>query len=160
MVVAVLMSLLATVGCGGVTALVPTAPSRSLSAPQAGPSLPPPAVSAPAPHVINGTVEPLDAGGPRCYLELYSCEVYPFALASDGGVDVTLAWEGGDRALMLQLYRADVGLVHEDLAPKGGPSRISFRRPDLASMAYELRVVNLQRDTAIPFELRFTPWEN
>ena len=159
-VVAIILSFLSTVGCSGMTAMVPTGPSVSLSASQSVASLPPQAVSGPTPQVITGTVNPLAAGGPRCYLGLYSCEVYSFSLASSGGVDVTLAWEGGDRDLMVQLYRADVGHVHEDLAPRSGASRITFRRPDLAPMDYELRVVSLQRETAIPFTLTYSPWED
>ena len=168
-VVAIILSLVSTVGCSGMTGLMPTGPSQSLStslstsqsAFQSVPSMPPPAVvSGPAPDVITGTVSPLDAGGPRCHLGLYSCEVYDFSLASEGGFDVMLAWEGGERALMIQLYRADVGLVHEDLAPRGGVSRITFRRPNLAAMDYQIRVVNLQRDAAIPFTLTVTRWEN
>ena len=147
------------------TGLMPTGPSQSLSTSQSAlqsvPSMPPPAVvSGPVPDVIAGTVSPLDAGGPRCHLGLYSCAVYDYSLTSEGGFDVALAWEGGERALMIQLYRADVGLVHEDLAPRGGASRITFRRPNLAAMDYQIRVVNLQRDAAIPFTLTVTRWEN
>lgn len=168
-VVAIILLLLSTVGCSGMTAMMPTGPSASLSASQAVlsqaasqtlSSLAPPATQAPAPHVIVGTVNPVAVAGPRCYLGMYSCEVYAFSLASDGGVDVTLTWEGGQRDFMIQLYRADLGLVHEDLAPRSGPSRITFRRPDLAAMDYELRVVSLQRETAIPFRLEFSHWEN
>ena len=168
-VVAIILSLLSTVGCSGMTGLMPTGPSASLSPSQAVSSLAasqtlsslaPPAAQAPAPSVIIGTVNPVAAGGARCYLGMYSCEVYAFSLASDGGVDVALAWEGGQRDLMIQLYRADLGLVHEDLAPRSGPSRITFRRPDLAPMDYELRVVSLQREAAIPFRLEFSHWEN
>jgi hypothetical protein len=159
-VAAIILSLLSTVGCTGMTGLMPTGPSASLSASQNVSLLAPPATQAPAPNVIVGTVNPIAAGGPRCYLGMYSCEVYPFSLASGGGVDVTLAWEGGQRDMMIQLYRADLGLVHEDLAPRTGPSRITFRRPDLGAMDYELRVVSLQRETAIPFTLEFSHWEN
>ena len=81
-------------------------------------------------------------------------------MAGEGGVDVTLAWEGGPRDLMIQLYRADVGLIHEDLAPRGGSSRITFRRPDLAPMDYQLRVVSMQKDVAISFMLTYTQFEN
>ena len=76
------------------------------------------------------------------------------------GANVVVAWEGGSRDLMIQLYRADLGLVHEDLAPRTGASRITFRRPDLGAMDYELRVVSLQPATAIPFTLNFSHWEN
>ena len=160
-VAAILLFLVFTVGCSGMTGLTPTGPSQSLSPSQPLSLAPPPAVvSGPLPDVITGTVSSLDAGGPRCHLGLYSCEVYNFPLASEGGFDVTLAWEGGERSLMVQLYRADVGLVHEDLAPRGGASRITFRRPNLAAMDYQIRVVNLQRDAAIPFTLSVMRWEN
>ncbi len=165
-VAAIILSLLFTVGCSGMTGMVPTGPSASLSMSQSVFSLPPSADSGPtptpgpAPQVVTGTVAPLAAGGPRCYLGLYSCEVYNFSLASSGGVDVTLAWDGGDRDMMVQLYRADVGLIHEDVAPRGGASRITFRRPDLAAMNYQLRVVSLQKDAAIPFTLTYAPFEN
>jgi hypothetical protein len=83
--------------------------------------------------------------------------VYPFTLTQDGGVDVTLTWQGNERALMIQLYRAGAGLVHEDLAPRGSEPRISFRRTDLEAMDYELRVVNIDNaGTTIPFTLTFT----
>ena len=164
----VLSTALSTAGCSGMTTLMPTGPSLSLSPSQsvsavpapATPVTPTPAVSGPVPEVITGTVNPLAAGRPRCYLGLYSCEVYAFSLGADGGVDVTLTWDGSERDMLIQLYRADLGLVHEDLAPRGGAARITFRRPDLAAMNYEIRVVNLQREAAIPFTLKFTHWEN
>jgi len=169
-VAAIILSLLSTVGCSGMTALMPTGPSAPLSTSQTVSSqgsspvtiapAPVPAPTAPAPNVIAGTVNPVAAGGPRCYFGMYSCEVYAFSLASDGGVDVTLTWAGGQRDLMVQLYRADLGLVHEDLAPRSGASRITFRRPDLGAQDYELRVVSLQRDAAIPFTLTYSHWEN
>lgn len=144
------------------TGMMPTGPSASLSASQSVSlsPMPPSAPTGPAPQVISGTVDPLAAGSPRCYLGLYSCEVINFSLASSGGVDVTLAWEGGNRDMMVQLYRADVGLIHEDIAPRSGTSRITFRRPDLSAMDYQLRVVSLQKDAAIPFTLTYMPFEN
>ena len=169
-VAAIILSLLSTVGCAGMTSMMPTGPSASLSASQTVPfqessrttiaPAPAPAQTAPAPNVIVGTVNPVSTGGPRCHFDMYSCEVYAFSLASDGGVDVTLTWDGGERDLMVQLYRADLGLMHEDLAPRSGASRITFRRPDLGAQNYELRVVSLQRDAAIPFTLSFMRWEN
>ena len=169
-VAAIILSLLSTVGCSGMTGLMPTGPSASQSAfqtmsfqassPATLAPLPPNAPAPLAPNVIAGTVNPVAAGGPVCYFGMYSCQVYAFSLASDGGVDVTLAWQGSSRDLMVQLYRADLGLVHEDLAPRNGASRITFRRPDLGAMDYELRVISLQRETAIPFTLEFSHWEN
>jgi hypothetical protein len=73
---------------------------------------------------------------------------------------VTVEWQGGARDLMIQLYRADIGIVHEDLAPRGSAPRITFRRPDLAAMDYQLRVVSMQKDAAVPFTLTYTRWEN
>lgn len=146
------------------TGMMPTGPSASLSSTSRSLTSPTPVAddvpTPPAAQVITGTVDPLAAGGPRCYLGLYSCEVYNFSLASSGGVDVALAWEGGDRDMLVQLYRADVGLIHEDVAPRGGASRITFRRPDLTAMDYQLRVVSLQKDAAIPFTLTYTQFVN
>jgi hypothetical protein len=77
----------------------------------------------------------------------------------DGAVEVTLAWEGGERAMLIQLYRAGAGLVHEDVAPRGGAPRITFRRVDITAMDYELRVVNMEPGTSRPFTLTVTLWE-
>jgi hypothetical protein len=71
----------------------------------------------------------------------------------DGVVEVTLAWEGGERALLIQLYEAGSRLVHEDLARRGAPPLISFRRTDLDARDYELRVVNYDGANTIPFTL-------
>jgi hypothetical protein len=96
---------------------------------------------------------------PPCYLERYACEKYRFAMQRDGAVEVTLTWQGGERAMLIQLYRAGAGLVHEDLAPRGGPPQITFRRTDIAAMDYELRVVNMEPNTAHAFNLTLTTWE-
>jgi hypothetical protein len=77
----------------------------------------------------------------------------------DGAVEVTLTWEGGERALLIQLYEAGSRLVHEDLAPRGGSPRISFRRTDLDARDYELRVVNYGGTQTIPFTLTLKQWD-
>ena len=120
--VAVALSLLAT-ACGGFTAVSPTAPSSMLSTPTASSTV----ASAPAPtatigpevpsglvssrQVIDGTVGPLTTYSGPCYVERYACEKYRFALQKEGAVEVTLAWQGGARAMLIQLYRAGAGLI-------------------------------------------------
>ena len=54
---------------------------------------------------------------------------------------------------MVQLYWAGEGLAHEDIAPRTGPSRISFRRTLMEATGYRLRVVSLEPDNTIPFSL-------
>jgi hypothetical protein len=54
---------------------------------------------------------------------------------------------------MVQLYWAGEGLAHEDIAPRTGPSRISFRRPLMEAVGYRLRVVSLEPENTIPFSL-------
>jgi hypothetical protein len=167
-VVALILSILSTAGCNGMTAMMPTGPSSSLaysqaaSAPPEAPAAPqaPAGPTVPAAQVVTGVIQPLTVTGERCYFNLYACEAFNFSLAADGGLEVTLAWDGGARDIMIQLYRADIGIVHEDLAPRGGASRITFRRPDLAAMDYQLRVVSMQKDAAVPFTLTYTHWEN
>lgn len=151
------LSLLCTVGCGGTT-LIPTSPSPVIASPVAPAPSPTPAPG-PAQQVITGSVGPLRTGTPPCYLERYSCEVYGFSMRRDGAVEVTLTWEGGARALLIQLYEAGSRLVHEDLAPRGGPPHIWFRRTDLDARDYELRVVNLEPGTTIPFTLTLMQWD-
>jgi hypothetical protein len=107
---------------------------------------------------MNGSIGPL-SGAPPCYLERYTCEKYPFTMHANGAVEVTLAWQGGERAMLVQLYRASAGLVHEDLAPRGGPPQITFRRVDITPMDYELRVVNMEPAATHPFTLTLTRWE-
>jgi hypothetical protein len=158
-VAALVLSLVSTVGCGGMTAVMPTGPSPVFAAAQVS-SVPPQAPAAPAQpaaQVITGVINP--TGGERCYFNLYACQAYNFSLAADGGVEVTLAWQGAPRDLMIQLYRADIGIIHEDLAPRTGAAQITFRRPDLAAMDYQLRVVSMQKDAAVPFTLTFTTFE-
>ena len=53
----------------------------------------------------------------------------------------------------------DGGLVHEDLARRGAPPRISFRRTDLDARDYELRVVNYDGVNTIPFTLTLKQWD-
>ena len=169
--VVIALSLLAT-ACGGFTALSPTAPSPMLSTPaMSQPSV----ASAPAPthaigpdvpsglvpsqRVIDGTVDPLANYSGPCYVERYACERYRFALQHEGAVEVTLAWQGGARAMLIQLYRAGAGLIHEDLAERDGSPTITFRRVNLPAIEYELRVVNMEPTVAHHFTLSLTTWQ-
>jgi hypothetical protein len=170
--VVVALSLLAT-GCGGLTTLSPTAPSSMLSAAAAPPQIS--VAPAPAPthtigpevpsglvssqQVIDGTVGPLANYPAPCYVERYACEKYRFALQKEGAVEVTLSWQGGARAMLIQLYRAGAGLIHEDLAPRDGSPTIAFRRVSLPAIEYELRVVNMEPTVAHPFTLTLTTWQ-
>jgi hypothetical protein len=170
--VVVALSLLAT-GCGGLTALSPTAPSSMVST-SAGSSQPAVA-AAPAParaigpdvpsgllpseRVITGTVEPLADYSAPCYVERYACEKYRFSLQQEGAAEVALSWQGGARAMLIQLYRAGAGLVHEDVAPPDGAPTIAFRRVALPPIEYELRVVNMEPTVAHPFTLTLTTWQ-
>jgi len=159
----IVSSLLLTIGCSGATALNPTGPSLSPADSRPAAAAVPtasPAPGVPTPPSNSQTVSGVVGGpvsGPRtCYFGR-PCEVYSFTLAEDGGVDVTLTWEGHERALMIQLYRAGNFLVHEDLAPRGSAPRITFRRTDLQATDYQLRVVNIDNaGAAIPFTLTFT----
>lgn len=151
------LTLLCTVGCGGDT-LIPTSPSPIIAS-AAPPAPSPPPATGPTQQVITGSVGPLRTGTPPCYLERYSCEVYGFSMRRDGAVEVTLTWQGHERAMLIQLYEAGSRLVHEDLAPRGGPPLISFRRPDLDARDYELRVVNLEPGNTIAFTLTLMKWD-
>jgi hypothetical protein len=176
-VVVVALSLLFA-GCGGLTALSPTAPSPAASSlavsPQSSVTSPPtgtapvpahavgpdvPAGLVPTQQVITGAVGPLANYPAPCYVERYPCERYRFALQSEGAAEVTLAWQGGARAMLIQLYRAGAGLIHEDLAPRDGAPTITFRRVDLPAIEYELRVVNMEPDVTHPFTLTLTTWQ-
>ena len=169
-VVVVALSLLAT-ACGGLTSLSPTAPSSMLSTPASQPTVTP----APAPthtvgpevpsglvaseQMITGAVAPLANYPGPCYVERYACEKYRFTLQHEGAVEVTLSWQGGARAMLIQLYRAGAGLIHEDLAPRDGSPTIAFRRVSLPAIDYELRVVNMEPNVAHPFTLTLTTWQ-
>jgi len=170
--VVVVLSLLLT-GCGGLTALSPTAPSSMLSTPAASSQLsvtPAPAPThaigpevpsglVPSEQLITGTVGPLANYSGPCYVERYACERYRFSLQREGAVEVTLSWQGGARAMLIQLYRAGAGLIHEDLAPRDGSPTIAFRRVSLPAIDYELRVVNMEPNVAHPFTLTLTTWQ-
>ena len=171
-VVAIGLSLLFTAACGGFTTVSPVAPSSttSLSAVTSVSPTPAPAPThavgpevpaglTPLQRVITGSVGPLTSDVPPCYLERYACEKYRFTMDRDGAVEVTLTWQGGERAMLIQLYRAGAGLVHEDLAPRGGSPQITFRRTDINAMDYELRVVNMEPAATHPFTLTLTTWE-
>jgi hypothetical protein len=160
--------------CGGLTNL---APSAIVSAPAAPPqaSLGVTTGTAPAPthaigpevptglvpvqRIITGIVGPLANYPGPCYLERYACEMYRFTLQKEGAVEVGLSWDGSARAMLIQLYRAGAGLIHEDLAPRDGAPTISFRRVNLPAIDYELRIVNMEPNASHPFTLTLTTWE-
>jgi hypothetical protein len=159
-------------GCGGLTSISPTAPSAAVSARTSissspvtpapiyavGPDVP--AGLVPTERVITGTVRPLASYPAPCYVGFYACERYRFTLTpQDGAVEVTLAWQGGARSMLIQLYRAGAGLVHEDMAPRDGGPTVTFRRVGLEPMEYELRVVNMEPDATHPFMLTLTTWK-
>lgn len=152
-------SSLFTISCGGLTTLSPTAPSAALSQSIATAAVPPaPAPSpdaAPVPtsRTVNGVVGSVNSGAAPCWADRYPCQTYDFTLSQPGAIDVTVTWNGEPRALKVQLYWAGEGLAHEDLAPRTGPSRISFRRPTMEAANYRLRVVSLEPDLTIPFSL-------
>ena len=153
------LSLLIITSCGGVTTLSPTAPSAAFSQTTAAVSLPAAPVPSPGPapvpaaQTITGVVRSIGAGASPCWADRYPCQVYDFTLSQAGAIEVTLTWEGQPRALMVQLYWAGEGLAHEDIAPRIGPSRISFRRPLMEATGYRLRVVSLEPENTIPFSL-------
>lgn len=160
--------------CGGFTSIAPTSPSPTVSARigDAGSSV---QVPTPAPthavgpdvpaglvstrQVITGAVGPMASYPGPCYVGMYACERYRFTMQHDGAVEVTLSWQGGERAMLIQLYRAGAGLVHEDLAPRGSAPTITFRRTDIAAMEYELRVVNMETAASHPFTMTLTTWQ-
>src|SRR5205823_11153895 len=151
----------------------PTAPSTTVSAQtsvSSTPSVPAPAPThaigpdvpaglVPTERVITGTVGPLASYPAPCYVGLYACERYRFTLQQDGAAEVTLSWQGGPRAMLIQLYRAGAGLVHEDVAPRDGAPTITFRRTGLEPMEYELRVVNWEPGVAHAFTMTLTTWQ-
>jgi hypothetical protein len=163
--------------CGGLTNLSPAAPSAIVSAPAAssqpsngattgttpapihaiGPEVPTGLV--PVQRIITGSVGPLANYPASCYLERYACETYRFTLQNEGAVEVGLSWDGSARAMLIQLYRAGAGLIHEDLAPRDGSPTISFRRVNLPAIDYELRIVNMEPHAAHPFTLTLTTWQ-
>lgn len=138
-----------------------TAPAPTTAAPApthaVGPDVP--AGLTPTTRTISGEVGPLASYPGPCYVGLYPCERYGFTLQRQGAVEVTLAWQGGPRAMLIQLYRAGAGLVHEDVAPRDGAPTITFRRTGLESMDYELRVVNWEPEVAQAFTMTVTTWQ-
>ena len=152
-VIATSLSLVFITSCGGLTTLSPTGPSATLATTVS--TTAPPAAPLPAApfRVITGAVGPLLEGTAPCFADRYPCEVYDFSLPREGSIEVTLTWEGQARALMAQLYWAGEGLAHEDVAPRNGPSRITFQRPRMEAANYTLRVVSLEPGSMIPFTL-------
>jgi hypothetical protein len=102
---------------------------------------------------VSGTVGPLRPPDPPCFAGLYPCETFNFSLEREGPIEVTLTWDGDSRALRVQLYWEGQWLAHEDIAPRGGPSQITFVRPKMEANVYQVRVVSLEPDRAIPFSL-------
>jgi hypothetical protein len=143
------LPLLFATSCGHMTGS-PTAPSTASA----------PAITAatniPTAQTIQGVVGPLAGGAAPCWADRYPCEVYDFTLSEPGSIEVTLTWEGQPRSLMVQLYWTGEGLAHEDVAPRTGPSRISFRRTMMEAARYRLRVVSLEPETSTSFTLRLT----
>ena len=157
------LSSLFTISCGGLTTLSPTAPSAALSqsittaaapvAPAPSPAPSPDPAPVPASRTVNGVVGSVSSGAAPCWADRYPCQTYDFTLPQAGAIEVTLTWDGDPRAMKVQLYWAGEGLAHEDIAPRTGPSRISFRRPMMEAASYRLRVVSLDPDHTIPFSL-------
>ncbi len=158
-IVLISCSSLLIASCGGLTTLSPTAPSAALSqsvAATSSPAAPAPSprpAPVPAAQTVTGVVGAVSSGASPCWADRYPCQVYDFTLSQAGAIEVTLTWDGQPRALMAQLYWAGEGLAHEDVAPRTGPSQISFRRPLMEAASYRLRVVSLEPDNAIPFSL-------
>ena len=137
-----------TASCGGVTELTPSSPTTF-------PTVTPPAsnpVTA-GRQQVSGTVGPLLPPATPCFANLYPCETFNFSLEREGPIEITLTWDGDPRALRVQLYWEGQFLAHEDIAPRGGPARINFVRPKMEANAYQVRVVSLEPDKSIPFNL-------
>ena len=137
------------VSCSGMTALQPTAASALPPGPTAAAS---PVVSQPG-REIQGVLGPFDAGAQTCFADLFPCQTFDFSLSQEGPIEVTLTWQGSARALFVQLYWQGRWLAHEDVAPREGPSQISFLRPRMEATDYQIRLVTRQPGQAIPFRL-------
>ena len=151
----VFLSLVFLISCGGMTNLAPTAASAlpPHSAPQgsgASPSAGPFPLSG---QEVQGTIGPFPPGARACFADLFPCEVFTFSLPHEGPVALTMSWDGNPRALFVQLYWAGRWLAHEDVAPREGPSQISFVRPIMEANSYELRIVSREPQSAIPYRL-------
>jgi hypothetical protein len=135
--------------CSGATALSPTAASVAVPGPTA--------VEIPATTLsgreIQGTLGPFDGEAQPCFANLFPCEVFDFTLSREGPIEVTISWQGNARALFVQLYWQGQWLAHEDVAPREGPSQISFLRPRMEANDYQLRIVSREPTVAIPFRL-------
>ena len=152
-VASAVLALVFSVSCGRPTSMTAAGPSSSTM-----PAVAPPLAMALVPLLsgsrhITGIAGPVSEGRPPCFAQRYPCEVYNFSLLQEGAIEVAVTWEGSPRALLVQLYWAGEGLAHEDVAPRDGPSRIYFRRPRMEAANYDLRIVNLEPTSAIPFTL-------
>ena len=149
-VISLIAAAITVTSCGAITPTSPSSPSSSLAFPTASaPGAPSGARALP----ISGAVLPLNQYPGACWADRYACEVFDFSTSREGPIEVTLTWDGAPRALRVQLYWVGGTLAHEDIAPAGGPSRISFMRPRMEAADYKLRVVSLEPDNAIPFTL-------
>jgi hypothetical protein len=131
------------------TALQPAAASALPSGPAAAAA---PFVSQPG-REIQGMLGPFDAGAQTCFADLFPCQTFDFSLAQEGPIEVTLAWQGPARAVFVQLYWQGRWLAHEDVAPRDGPSQISFVRPRMEATDYQIRIVTREPAMGIPFRL-------
>jgi hypothetical protein len=132
------------------TALQPTAASATL--PPGPTTAASPVVSHPG-REIQGVLGPFDAGAQTCFADLFPCQTFDFSLSQEGPIEVTLTWQGNARALFVQLYWQGRWLAHEDVAPREGPSQISFTRPRMEATDYQIRIVTREPGQAIPFRL-------
>jgi hypothetical protein len=154
----IVVASVAAASCGGRTSALPTGPSptdngnASAAVGAADPAVP----RGPVSRSLTGSVGPVVTGTPVCFADRYPCNVYQFSLAHEGQIELTLTWDGTPRALFVQLYWAGEGLAHEDVAPRSGPSRIWFVRPQMEAARYEVRVVSREPERAIPFTLTLT----
>jgi hypothetical protein len=137
------------VSCSGMTELQPTAASALPPGPTAAAA---PVVSHPG-REIQGVLGPFDAGAQTCFADLFPCQTFDFSLSQEGPIEVTLTWQGNARALFVQLYWQGRWLAHEDVAPREGPSQISFIRPRMEATDYQIRIVTREPGQAIPFRL-------
>jgi hypothetical protein len=154
----VVIATVVAASCGGRISALPTGPSLTDngSASAAVGAVEAASPPNPASHLLTGSVGPAATGTPVCFADRYPCNVYHFSLAREGQIEVTLTWDGTPRALFVQLYWAGEGLAHEDVAPRSGPSQISFVRPRMEAARYEVRVVSREPERAIPFTLTLT----
>ena len=145
----VTLPLVLVTSCGGMTSMAPTAPSTTVSASPAVSEEP----SLLSGREMHGVLGPFPDSAPRCFADLFPCEMFDFSLEHEGPIEVALAWEGHSRAVFVQLYWEGRWLAHEDVAPAGGPPQIVFLRKKMEANHYQLRLVSREPAQAIPFTL-------